>query len=53
MDQPGTQSCASSRRSIMIRRIFYALVAALNVGALAWLIATMMNTNVRVWEWSL
>jgi len=37
----------------MIRRIFYALVGLLNVAALAWLIATMMSVNVRVWEWSL
>ena len=51
MDGVGTES--HHGRNTMIRRIFYALVAALNVGALAWLIATMMNTNVRVWEWSL
>ena len=37
----------------MIRRIFYTLVGLLNVAALVWLIGTMMNVNVRVWEWSL
>ena len=51
MDVAGTES--HHGRNPMIRRIFYTLVGLLNLGALVWLIATMMNTNVRVWEWSL
>ena len=37
----------------LLRRIFYGLVAALNLLGLGWLIGQMMNANVRVWEWSL
>jgi len=36
-----------------VRIVFYGLLAAFNLIALAWLIAIMTNTNVRVWEWSL
>ena len=55
MGGAGTQGDRNIGRNPMrhARNTFYALVAALNLLGLGWLIGQMMNPNVRVWEWSL